>query len=316
MKISNQLVALLCVIFLASCQSKNKSPDSSEMPPMQPNVQTNPSSPAPSVPFIAEEEAQRMDVGMAVSSVKLGLILGPGALRSFAHVGIITEFAKAKLPIHAVTGIEMGSLVAAIYANKGQPYDVEWQMMKLKESDLVQKGLLSSSLKPGEAQSLNEFMNMALSSAKAENSKINFACPAFHIGKRQTYVMNKGVFSQMLPYCLSFPPLFKPYQQNIAGVSDLKPLIDYLKGKGVNYIVYVDVLMGNNKLESASFETESLWALTASHLSKQEKSVNEVIRIPLQDFSLTDFSRRKEMVQRGQQVGVRAANDLKKKLGL
>lgn len=315
MKLSKKLLILSCVL-VAACQSKNKSSDESEMP-VQPNLQSGGSSaPVPSVPVVSEEEAPRMDVGMAVSSVKLGLILGPGALRSFAHVGIVTEFAKAKLPVHAVTGIEMGSLVAAIYANKGQPYDVEWQMMKLKESDLVQKGLLSSAPKAGEVQSLNEFMNIALSSARAENSKINFACPAFHIGKRQTYVMNKGVFSQMLPFCLSFPPLFKPYQQNIAGVSDLKPLVDYLKARGVNYIVYVDVLMGNNKLGSVGFETESLWALTAANLAKQEKSVNEVIRVPLQDFALTDFSRRKEILQRGQQVGARAANDLKKKLGL
>lgn len=313
MKFSNILI--LSLIFLVACQSKNKSSDSSETI-SQPNLQGGSETSVPSVPVIHEEEAPRMEVGVATSSVKLGIILGPGALRSFAHVGVLTELAKAKLPIHAVTGIEMGSLVAAIYANKGQPYDVEWQMMKLKESDLVQKGLLSSSPRPGEAQSLNEFMNMALSSARAENSKINFACPAFHIGKRQTYVMNKGAYSQMLPFCLSFPPLFKPYQQNIAGVSDLKPLVDYLKNKGVNYIVYVDVLMGNNKLDSANFETESLWSLTAANLAKQEKIVNEVIRVPLQNFSLTDFSHRKEILQRGQQVGARAANDLKKKLGL
>lgn len=315
MKTSQKILVSFVLIGLIGCQSKDKR-SSVEAPESQTTIQGN-NTPAPTLPAVVEQEPLKLDPDISsYTQAKIGLILGPGALRSFAHVGVVSEFAKAKLPIHAVVGIEMGALVAAIYANKGQPYDVEWQMMKLKESDLVQKGLLSSSLKAGEVQSLNEFINMSLSSARAENGKINFACPAFHIGKRQNYVMNKGSFSQVLPFCISFPPLFKPYQQNIAGTWDLKPLIDYLKSKGVNYVVYVDLLSGNNKLDSAGFETESLWSMTASNLAKQEKSVNEVVRIPLQDYSLTDFSRRKEMIQRGQQAGIKAAQNIKKNLGL
>jgi NTE family protein len=309
-----KILVALSFFFLISCQSKEKKSDQ-DLPQSQTVIQSNQTA-APSIPTAIEPEAVKIQSDNSYNQVKIGIILGPGALRSFAHVGVLTEFAKAKLPIQAIAGIEMGSLVAAIYANKGQPYDVEWQMMKLKESDLVQKGLLSSSLKAGEVQSLNEFMNMALSSNRAENSKINFACPAFHIGKRQNYTMNKGAFSQMLPFCISFPPLFKPYQQNIAGVLDLKPLIEYMKTKGVNYVVYVDLLSGNTKLDSANFETESLWSLAAANLARQEKSVNEVVRVPLQDYSLTDFSHRREIMQRGQQVGQKAAQDIKKNLGL
>lgn len=314
-----KIILVLCsFVFFVACQSKDKRHEvTEEQTSNQPHLQTGSQSTPPAIPTIAEEEAPKADALASNStSIKIGLILGPGALRSFAHVGVVTEFAKAKLPIYAVAGIEMGSLVAAIYANKGQPYDVEWQMMKLKESDLVQKGLLSNSPKAGEVQSLNEFMNIALGSAKAENSKISFSCPAFHLGKRQTYIMNKGVFSQMLPYCLSFPPLFKPYQQNISGVLDLKPMTDYMKSRGINYIVYVDILSGNNKLDSVGFETESLWALTSANLIKQEKSINEIVRVPLQEFSLTDFQNRRVMMQKGQQVGQKAAQDIKRKLGM
>ena len=145
---------------------------------------------------------------------KIGLILGPGALRAYAHIGVIEELSKLRAPIVAVTGIEMGALVGAIYSNKGQPFDVEWQMMKIKDDDLVDRG------------NINDFMGMVFANNRVESAKVPFACPALNMQKQQVFMMNRGSYTQMLPYCLSFPPLFKPFQNNVAGVLDLKTAVD------------------------------------------------------------------------------------------
>jgi NTE family protein len=163
---------------------------------------------------------------------------------------------------------------------------------------------------------LDDFLNLALSSARAENAKIAFACPAYHMGKQQIYMMNRGSFTQLLPFCLSFPPLFKPYQENIAGVLDLKTAVDYLRAHGATYVVYVDLLSGPLRMASANVESQILWSLSAEALSKQEKGLDYVIHVPLQDYDLLDFNHRREMIQKGQQAGQDAANILIKKLGL
>ncbi|MEZ0391646.1 MAG: patatin-like phospholipase family protein [Pseudobdellovibrionaceae bacterium] len=238
---------------------------------------------------------------------KIGLILGPGALRAYAHVGVVQEFAKQKMPIHAIAGMEMGSLVAAIFANKGQPYDVEWQMMKLKESDLLQKGILSSEVKPGDVKSLSEFINLSLSSSRAENAKVNFSCPALHLERQQVYLMNRGAYSEMLPFCLAFPPLFKAHQQNVSGVFSLKALVEQLRAKGATSIIYVDLLSGPVQIKGATSETQILWSLAAEALSRPEKGIDYVVHVPLKDFDLLDFNRRREMIQKGQQAAQEAS---------
>ena len=136
-KRTESILLLFLSLVLAACQSSPKheaATSKRETVPViaaptrsaeTPHEDIPPSMPTPPSPA-------PMQMGVAP---KIGLILGPGALRAYAHVGVVQEFAKQKMPIHAIAGIELGALVAAIYANKGQPYDVEWQMMKLKEEE-------------------------------------------------------------------------------------------------------------------------------------------------------------------------------------
>lgn len=325
-----KFVVVFCSLLLMSCQSKLiKTQDRGQIPTKSVSQgqisQTNqvdqtqnqkellPQSEGDS--NLKAEPSTGMNVPVE-AEIKIGLILGPGSLRSFAHIGIVTEFVKAKLPIHAVAGIEMGSLVAAIYANRAQPYDVEWQMMKMKEGDVLQKGLLSSSVKPGEMKSLNEFISVALSSAKAEDSKIRFLCPSFNTVKRQTTVITQGRFSDILMNCVPSWPLYKPFRNQMASSWSLKPIIDKMKQAGINFIVYVDLLAGNNRIDNSESETESLWSIQAASLSEDEKLVSEVVRIQLQNYTLIDFSRRREMINRGQLAGKQAAMKIKNRLGL
>lgn len=309
-------IYLLCLVFVISaCQTRHKSetpkyeqPVVTSTPPPEVAPPSNQATPVP--PVTPATPAAGLG-----SNPRVGLILGPGAMRAYAHVGVVQEFAKAKLPIQAIVGMEMGSLIAAIYANKGLPYDVEWQMSKMKESDIVQKGILSGQ-KPGDVQNTDEFINTVLSSSRAENSKIPFACPAFHLGKSQAYMMNRGAYAEMLKFCLAFPPLFKPYQQNVAGVLDLKAAVDFVRSKGATYVIYVDLLSRPIPIKGSEAETQILWGLMEEALSRPERGIDYVVRVPLQDIDLVDYNRRKEVIQLGQKAAQDAYQQISKKMGL
>ncbi len=47
---------------------------------------------------------------------RIGLALGGGGVRAFAHVGLLKELEANRIPIHMLSGISMGSIIAAIYA--------------------------------------------------------------------------------------------------------------------------------------------------------------------------------------------------------
>jgi NTE family protein len=308
--LKNNLVLIFILVTMVSCQLKRK-----HTPPQGPQVNS------PTAPWSPEAEKEEPpSPGPVINSgvtPKIGLILGPGALRAYAHVGLLQEFAKAKLQIQALVGIETGSLVAAIYANKGQPFDVEWQMMKLTESDWYDKAFLSREIQASDvSKNLGPFMNSVFGTSKVENARIAFGCPAFNLSKKQVFIMNRGVFGQMLPYCLAFPPLYKPHHQNVAGISELKSAIDFLRTKGANYVIYINLLSGPLKLPSQNISTQVLWNMADQNLQQKERGLDEIINVPVQNFDLFDFGKRRELIQKGQQTGQQEVGRIMKKLGL
>jgi NTE family protein len=134
--------------------------------------------------------------------------------------------------------------------------------------------------------------------------------------KQQMYMMNRGAFTQMLPYCLSLPPFFKPFQNNVAGVLDLKAATDYVRSKGANYVVYVNLLDGAAKVGKNDSETQTIWSLAAHSLDRQKRTADYVIDVPLRDIELIDFKKRRDVLQRGRQAGQQAAAQISQRFGL
>lgn len=57
--------------------------------------------------------------------LKVGVTLGAGGARGFAHVGVIKSLVKHKIPINLISGSSMGSVIAAGYAKSLDIYKVE-----------------------------------------------------------------------------------------------------------------------------------------------------------------------------------------------
>jgi NTE family protein len=55
----------------------------------------------------------------------IGIALGGGGARGFAHVGVLQVLHEEEIPIHVVAGTSMGSMVGAMYAETRNPFIVE-----------------------------------------------------------------------------------------------------------------------------------------------------------------------------------------------
>lgn len=274
--------------------------------------------PQPSVPPPVQMEAPRPQEILQSNQPNIGLILGPGAIRAFAHIGLLQEFAKAKLPVRAVVGYEMSALVAALYASKGQAYDVEWQMMKIKQDQLINKSLIGGRIQPSNLTEFSKFLTEVFGKSRSDDSKLPFACPAFNMSKQNIFLMSKGVWSQLLPYCLAGPPLFQSYQQNVASNLELKSAVDFLKARGINFIIYVNLLQsrGDAYLDGFANNDNIYWTYSSYLLSRPAPGVDMVVQIPLFEYGLVDFAKRREIMQRGAQIGQSAAQNIVRRLGL
>ena len=65
---------------------------------------------------------------------KIVLILGPGLAKSYAHLGVLQELEKEKIPVQAFVGLGWGAIMAAFHlqgVSQGM-FWAEWQMRKLQ----------------------------------------------------------------------------------------------------------------------------------------------------------------------------------------
>lgn len=250
---------------------------------------------------------------------KIGIILGPGGALTYAHIGMLHELQKEKIPVHSIAGMEWGAPIAALFSIKGLANEAEWQMMKLKTDEVLKKALISGQVAPQPVENLLDFLKTSLGNAKAENSRLPFACPALNLAKNQLYLMSRGSFDQMLPFCLPYPPLLKSYQGNVAGLRDVKAVADHLRSRGANWIVFVNVLpppSANKPFAGTADSAEALlWNELAAQFSKPMAGVDQVWNLNLDD-GLLNFDAKREILQKGAERSVNQIRQSARRWGL
>ena len=250
------------------------------------------------------------------NNYKFGIILGPGGARSFAHIAALQEVQRLKLPVKAIVGMEFSAMPAAVFAQNLSGNDVEWQMNKLRDEDFKKSSLFKKSGFALEANVLKDFLSATVNKMKVEQGKIPFACPSFNIKKNQTFMMSRGFVEQLLPFCMSYPPYFAPYQESIAVTRDLKPSIEWLKQQGANYILFINVL-GAPQLsfaeERKSIESV-LWAEIAA-ATVRPVGVDNMLNLQVDGFSIDNFSDKREIFQKTSDMTIKQVNSWAQQFG-
>ena len=245
---------------------------------------------------------------------KVGLILGPGGLKTFAHIGVLKEIARAKLPIHAVVGLEWGSILAGMYAMQGQVNEVEWKAFKLREEDIPSSGLLTKAIQSEKIEELNAFLSTVFGTQKIEKAKLEYGCPTFNLKTEKLAWWNRGEFRDSLRGCIAYPPYYKDSNGWMAAPFAIEEAAQYLRAKGATLVIYVNALGGelfNSQLENEHYAEYVLWSEARRQASRKSlPGVNLVINVNTAEHGMTDFQGRRQMVE----AGSKSAHDVINKI--
>jgi len=324
---------ILSVLFLSSCQLKTvRTGTIKPQPPLTttPAPSTNPM-PVESRDYVLTEEPNKETQNQTQPQVyepqptaapsklpRVGIILGPGGAKTYAHIGVLQEFQKAKIPVTAISGLEFAAPMAALFAWKGFVNDVEWQMSKIKDDEIIKKGLITSSGKPANITDVRDFIKTVFHKLKVEDLKKPFGCPALNLSKNQIYMMSRGSLDQLLPYCWPYPPLFKAYKNNVSGLRDLKITSDFLRSQGAQYIILINVLGGNMQKHPviAGDSLENLvWTEVATSYARPQAGVDAMISLNLEDYGIMDLAQKREIMQKGADLSAKQIEILSQRLG-
>jgi NTE family protein len=73
---------------------------------------------------LARPPAQLVPLATNLVVPKIGLALGGGFARGIAHAGLLKIFEQHRIPIHCITGVSAGAIVAAAYASGATPDEI------------------------------------------------------------------------------------------------------------------------------------------------------------------------------------------------
>ena len=67
---------------------------------------------------------------------KIGIALGGGFARGIAHAGLLKVFEQHQIPIHCITGVSAGAIVAAAYASGASPEEIARAGCSMRFTDI------------------------------------------------------------------------------------------------------------------------------------------------------------------------------------
>ena len=139
----------------------------------------------------------------------VGIALGGGSARGFAHIGVLQALEEAKVPISVVAGTSAGSLVGAFYAAGFSPWKMQEVALKVRDIDVTD---LSSGNKRGMigGAALKRLVNGFLDNMPIEKMPRRYAAVATDLASGEKVAIQRGDAGSAVVASCSIPGVFVP----------------------------------------------------------------------------------------------------------
>ncbi len=274
----------------------------------------------PLVPSTPTPE-ERRPVAEGQKPPRVGLVLGGGAARGFAHVGVIRVLEREKIPIDLIVGTSVGSLVGAIYADKKNSFELEWIAFSLEEKDLFDYTFISPTQGFVRGERIEDFVLNKLSARELQQLKVPLSVVATDIQNGEMVVLQTGSVARAIRASSAIPGIFIPvrYQGKLlvdGGVLNSVP-VDVARKMGADVVIAVDLGGGRkaaqvNNIFDAIVQSLHLMAIEGTEARLREADV--VIQPQVSHIGLIDFSKKKELLTLGIQAAEQALPRIREKL--
>lgn len=200
--------------------------------------------------------------------MKIGLALGSGAARGWAHIGIIQALEELGIKVDVMSGCSIGAYVGAAYASGKLP-DLaqwvssltEWQVLGLMGVGLHRGGLVSG-VKVFQALEDN------FSAATFEELSIPLAVAAVDLYSGREVCFQKGPISSAVRASCAIPGLFPPVSHNNRWLVDgavVNPVpVNLCRQLGADFVIAVNL--------SADFRPQVLEQNIREHEHNEQKT--------------------------------------------
>ncbi len=271
---------------------------------------------APTSPVAPPSEAAAT---RAPAPIKIGLALGGGAAKGFAHIGVIKILEANGFAPAVVAGTSAGSVVGAMYASGMTAFELQEKAVALDETRIRDLQWSSSGLVQG--QKLEDYVNEQVGRKPLEQLAKPFVAIATRLEDGDPAVFARGNTGQAVRASSSVPGVFQPvtigkYHYVDGGIVSPVP-VDAARQLGADVVVAVDISSrATGKAPSDLLGTlgQSI-AIMGQKLGQAELArADVIIRPKVLDMASMDFSQRTQAIAEGEKAAMAAIAQIRERV--
>ncbi|MBO9537677.1 patatin-like phospholipase family protein [Herbaspirillum sp.] len=311
MRITSHLTAIAALtssLLLAACGTTSLLPGSTDTKPAEPAAAT----PAP-------------PTATAPKKIRIGLALGGGAARGFAHIGVIKALESQGIDADVVAGTSAGSLVGALYAAGNNGFALQKLALQMDEAAISDWAVPFFSKVSGvlKGEGVQNYVNRALNNLPIEKFKIPFGAVATDLKSGQPILFQRGNAGIAVRASSAVPGVFQSVKIGDHYYVDgglVAPVpVRFARQMGADFVIAVNISAQPEEQASASSVDVLLqtFAIMGQTINQYElKNADVVVKPILGAMKGSDFASRNVAILAGEQAAMAAMPEIKRKLKL
>jgi len=233
----------------------------------------------------------RMEVGgdfdrlaRFVNGTPVGLVLGGGGARGFAHIGVFRALEEAGIPIDRVGGTSMGAVMAGLHARGFAWKDMvrlnRWGWVRYKPHKLYTLPIISLL----SSRKAERMLDMMFGDDQIEDLWLPFFCVSTNLTRAEVVVHRFGEMERQVGASMRLPGVVPPMVENgnllvDGGVLNNLP-IDVMRRQGRGPIIAVDVSAAIDVRADPSYQVApSPWQLLVGQWRKTAKPFPNILQL-------------------------------------
>ncbi|GIZ52376.1 patatin-like phospholipase family protein [Noviherbaspirillum aridicola] len=256
-------------------------------------------------------------------AVKIGLALGGGAARGFAHIGVIKTLEAQGIVPDIVVGTSAGSLVGALYAAGNDGFALQRLALAMDEAAIsdwsVPLFAKATGVLKGEA--LQNYVNRALNNQPIEKLKKPFGAVATDLRSGEPILFRRGNTGAAVRASSAVPGVFQPVRIGERSYVDgglVSPVpVRFAREMGADFVIAVNISAQPDAQPSETTLDVLLqtFAIMGQSINRYElREADVVIQPRLGTMKGNDFPGRNTAILAGEQEASAHLAEIRRKL--
>ena len=252
---------------------------------------------------------------------RIGLALGGGAARGFAHIGVIQVLEESGLAPDLVCGTSAGSLVAALYASGKTGRDLAAVADSMDETAFADWSYPGRGLIRGEA--LAKFVRDNTGHRAIEQMRLPLGIVATDLDSGQAILFQRGDPGTAVRASSAVPAVFQPVRigtrEYVDGGLSAPIPVHHARQMGAEFVIAVDISAvpeGNATGDAARMLMQTFAIMGRSLKNYELRDADVALQPALAGVSGADFSTRRQSIKAGREIALARLGELRERLAM